>query len=810
MFDRSRLQEAVARYKGDFVSKQWAHEKWKWEAVKWFQDHWDIHAEDFASMLKTSLAKTYSLLASRNHYPDRMITRFAQAAPEEVRTLFLALFDESKDVIERIQEFKLQSDMLLERYGNGEANHFQQENAISVYLWLRYPDRYYIYKYGVVKSVAEALKADCSFTKGAYADNMRSFLRFYDEICAELKNDGELISLVRSQLTDRCYEDPELKTLTTDLGFYISQYSSEEHSEEEQPDTVQEEWFPRDYDPGLSVEDWKELLSDSTIFTSSDQEIMRRFLDYGGTATCKQLSLRYGESPNFYSTNCSLLAQRIADKKGLSMVEVEPGQKRWWPILFTGRQVENEGEGVFAWRLRDELSEALKQKPLSEGNPASAKEVQKQKAQEEQTQPGYWWLNASPSFWASSVGAYGNTLSFPLVNENGHRRGIYQNFLETRAGDPIICCVSYPLHQIVALGRVSKSQDEETFSLEKVETLALPIAYASLKDCPEVKDMEFFRNPQGTLFKLTPDEYDFLLDLIRDQNPLKPDIEWEAYDRESFLSEVYMSGDRYDSLAAVLKNRKNVILQGAPGVGKTFAARRLAWSMMGEKDDSRIAFVQFHQNVSYEDFVMGFRPVGDGYQLKYGVFYRFCQKAANSPDKDFFFLIDEINRGNISRIFGELLMLIEKDYRGTSVTMAYDGQPFSVPENLYLIGMMNTADRSLSLIDYALRRRFSFFEIEPGFDSEGFLSYQKSLHNETFDELLQRIQELNKEIALDKSLGRGFRIGHSYFCGQTVCSEQWLRSVVDFDILPMLAEYWFDDQAKLSKWENILRGVFND
>ena len=265
---------------------------------------------------------------------------------------------------------------------------------------------------------------------------------------------------------------------------------------------------------------------------------------------------------------------------------------------------------------------------------------------------------------------------------------------------------------------------------------------------------------------------------------------------------------KYERLVAVLKKKKNIILQGAPGVGKTFAAKRLAYSIMGEKDDDRIEFVQFHQNYSYEDFMMGYKPVEDGFELKYGIFYRFCQKAANHPDKDYFFIIDEINRGNMSKIFGELLMLIEADYRDTKATLAYNGLSFSVPKRLHIIGMMNTADRSLAMIDYALRRRFSFFDMEPGFDSEGFIKYQEGFANDTFNTLIDRIKELNQEIAKDKSLGKGFCIGHSYFCNTDECTEEWMQDVVDFDVLPMLAEYWFDDTDKLQRWENILHGVF--
>ena len=409
---------------------------------------------------------------------------------------------------------------------------------------------------------------------------------------------------------------------------------------------------------------------------------------------------------------------------------------------------------------------------------------------------GYWWLNANPRIWSFSDIAVGEVQSYTLYNENGNKRRIFQNFLDAKVGDMIIGYESNPVKQIVAIGRISAEQDGEKLFFEKIEGLTSPIDYTTLKECPELERMEYFQNPQGSLFKLTRGEYDFILDMIREENPITAEASIDVYTKSNFLDEVYMSEKRYENLVAVLHNKKNIILQGAPGVGKTFAARRLAWSMMEEKDDSRIEFVQFHQNYSYEDFVMGYKPVEDSFELKYGIFYRFCQKAANQPDKEFFFIIDEINRGNMSKIFGELLMLIERDYRGIKATLAYNGLPFSVPKNLYIIGMMNTADRSLAMIDYALRRRFSFFEIEPGFDSEGFIHYQNGLNNETLNELVSKVKELNREIAADKSLGKGFCIGHSYFCGKDVCTDEWLHSIVDYDILPMLSEYWFDSMTK--------------
>ena len=796
MFDQFRLKNVLAQYKQSFVSTQWGNEKYKWEAVKWFQDNWDVNAPDFAEMLNRSLDKTFNLLASNNNFPKGMIVGFAKSAPEEVRAMFIALFDESKDVFERMDAFKMQSSILLEKYGNGAAQHYQYENAISTYLWLRYPDKYYIYKFGEVKTVASELESDYRFKKGAYADNIRNFLKLYDEISAALKEDTELVNLFQSQLTDTCYPDPELKTLTIDVGFYISRYYSQKDSA---PDTTS--WYGADFDPGLSIEDWSKLLKDETVFTTGALEIMKRMKDYGGMASCTQLAVKYGETKNFYNSGSVALARRVCEATGVNPNTRDDGTTQWWTILYTGRDAGKDEDGSFIWKLRDELSAALDKADLS------GIELYVAAAPGEQDR-GYWWLNANPKIWSFADIAVGEVQSYTLYNENGNKRRIFQNFLDAKAGDIIIGYESNPVKQIVAIGRVSAEQDGEKLFFEKVEGLTSPIDYAILKGCPELERMEYFQNPQGSLFKLTRGEYDFILDMIREENPVATEASIDAYTKSDFLDEVYMTEKRYENLVAVLRNKKNIILQGAPGVGKTFAARRLAWSMMGEKDDSRIEFVQFHQNYSYEDFMMGYKPVEDGFELKYGIFYRFCQKAANQPDKEFFFIIDEINRGNMSKIFGELLMLIEKDYRGTKATLAYNGLSFSVPKNLYIIGMMNTADRSLAMIDYALRRRFSFFEVEPGFDSEGFIHYQNSLNNETLNELVNKVKDLNREISLDKSLGKGFCIGHSYFCGRDVCTEEWLHSIVDYDILPMLSEYWFDDANKLQRWENILQGVF--
>ena len=231
MIDRNRLKEVLIEYKKVFISRQWPNEKYKWEAVKCFQNNWEINAPNFAEMLRNSLSKTENLLTSAKYYPRGMLLDFVKVAPEEVKAMFIELFDESLDVIQRIEDFKLKSTILLEKYGNGAAQHYQYENAITTYLWLRYPDKYYIYKLGEIKAVADVLESDYKFKKGAYAENLRNFLHLYDELSACLKEDTDLVSLLQSQLTDSCYPDPELKTLTIDVGFYISRYYSQNNQE---------------------------------------------------------------------------------------------------------------------------------------------------------------------------------------------------------------------------------------------------------------------------------------------------------------------------------------------------------------------------------------------------------------------------------------------------------------------------------------------------------------------------------------------------------------------------------------------------
>ena len=283
----------------------------------------------------------------------------------------------------------------------------------------------------------------------------------------------------------------------------------------------------------------------------------------------------------------------------------------------------------------------------------------------------------------------------------------------------------------------------------------------------------------------------------------------EEYSKEKFLEEVFMSEKEYNRILNLLEHKKNIILQGSPGVGKTFMAKRLAYSIIGKKSKNQLLSIQFHQSYSYEDFIEGIRPNKNGdFVLTDGVFKEFVNKAKNDRDNKYYCIIDEINRGNLSKILGELMKLIESDKRDVeSVILPYSKQEFIVPDNIYIIGTMNTADRSLSMVDYALRRRFAFYHVNPAFEKKEFKNYlllNNQLYESQVNKICFRFSRLNSAIRED--LGKGFEIGHSYFV-DLFNNEEFddkYESIINYEIYPLLEEYWFDDENKINEYKEML------
>lgn len=427
------------------------------------------------------------------------------------------------------------------------------------------------------------------------------------------------------------------------------------------------------------------------------------------------------------------------------------------------------------------------------------------------TETKYWWINANPSYWNIDNFREGQEQSYTTYNESGNKRRVYEYFKLLKPGDLIIGYQSTPSLKVKALFEVTKGiyQDEdgkESIAFILKEFFTYQATWDELKNNPELKGCEVLINNQGSLFKLAHNEFETIVETCR-KEVLEKLIPYSLVDA---LSEIFISEENLTGTLDLLEYKKNIILQGPPGTGKTFIARRLAYLTMGAKDPSKVEMIQFHQTYSYEDFIQGYRPSDDGtFYLKNGIFFEFCQKAKRDPLHKYFFIIDEINRGNLSKIFGELMMLIEHDKRSKefALKLTYsnkDSEGFYLPDNIYIIGTMNTADRSLAIVDYALRRRFVFLDIKPAFNQHGFDELLKSnkVPVSLISKIKVRMEDLNNVIAEDDNLKKWFSVGHSYFCSPVQNpGEEWYKHIIVNEIGPLLREYWFDDEEKAE--ENI-------
>lgn len=794
------IHRVISQYKESFEA-WFPEEMYKWRAVQCFQEHWNPERSDFAEMLKESLAQAGNLMDTNYAYPCKMIAFFAEKEPDTVRSMFQRLLAPQADVVEQIQNFEKSADGLLAKYPFKESmkQHYQGDRTICTYLFFAQPDRYFLYQYGKLKAfLAETgLHATC---KMGDIQNVLTYQEVANQVLSCVRQDSELLNLFetkRAELGSLYYPDSGYHLLTDDIIYFASRLYKSDY------------WpAPAEYDPEISVEQWLELLADRSVCTAENLEILKTMQALGGEATCKQLSLQSGGSSAHYNGSMIQFARRVQGKTGCPLVQNENEDQKWWPILFVGRTALPRQPGTYSWKLRDELADALELLSQKEGN--------------------------NPMSFAKNTILYGppgtgktyQTVNYAVAIIEG------KSLEEVQTENHEEVLKRY--RQYRQNGRIEFTTFHQSFGYEDFIEGIRPV-FAEDKEeetgdiCYEIADGVFKKfcataqppvvdpnqNPYG--FSASPTIWKVSLGGTG-QHPLRDycmknsciRIGWDDYGPNVTDETDYKIGGK--NVLGAFVNRMQVgdivlscysarsidavgVVTGEPEWHPEFdeykRLRTVKWLIQGENigidefqlEKSLTLSTVYRLNTTVETVI---EVLG-----KHGFSGVAPVKGTKGP---YVFIIDEINRGNISKIFGELITLIEPSKRlGQSeelqAKLPYSHKAFGIPDNVYLLGTMNTADRSIALLDTALRRRFSFVEMMPdsgvldGVEVEG-ISVSGLLTT-----LNRRIEVL---------FDREHTLGHAFFTPlRQSPSMQTLGEIFRDKVIPLLQEYFYDDYEKI-------------
>ena len=817
-----RILFVIDHYKSNFgaVNKD---EHYKWEALGWYKKHWNIDAEDFADMLTNAFSKTANLLSSGMYFPYKMITEYAQADPEEVRRIFKLLHDESIPLAERYHLFrdscKSRIDQIMnEQPGREKAlNHYQDLRAVMVYLTFEYPEKYYLFKSTMYSDFRDRIGfREEKTNQTSVIGKVDNFFRMCDMILEEVKMDHELISMHKSRLDEDCYSDDALHLLTMDIVYYGSNYMSEDDFKKRPITKSETTYWPslEEYNPGITKDMWVSVLNDPAITTPENLDMLKKMLELGGESTCAHLAEVYGNVHSYYNALGSTYGKKVHKKLGcLDCFDSADGVVRYFPIPFQGRYVSEGGSKRYSWKLRDELKEALMSIDIPNPEPE----------EETTTDIGLNTILYGPP---GTGKTYHTVIYAVAIIENKELATVeaedyaevLERYNEYKTQGRIEFTTfhqSYGYEEFIEGIKPVIASDEETGGeAGEIQYSVQPGVFKRFcekADRPAVADTEDFgigENPNiwkvslyGTgdnpirteclknghirigwddYGKDITDETDFtayggkvVLNAFMNRMQIG-DIVLSCYSSTTIDAVGVVTGecewhDEYEDLKRVRKVK--------------WLVKNIRENIMDMTDGTVMMQMSVYRlNVTLADVM---KIVGK---------YKPAHASKPARQGNYVFIVDEINRGNISKIFGELITLIEATKRigqteGMSVRLPYSQKLFGVPKNVYIIGTMNTADRSIATIDTALRRRFLFREMLP---VPKVLS-DISVEDLSISDLLTR---LNKRIAV--LYDREHTIGHAYFmllkASPTIDT---LAEIFANNIIPLLQEYFYEDYEKI-------------
>lgn len=820
-----RILFVIDHYKANFgaVNKD---EHYKWEALGWYKKHWNIDAEDFADMLTNAFSKTANLLSSGMYYPYKMITEYAQADPEEVRRIFKLLHDESIPLAERYHLFrdscKFRIDQIMnEQPGREKAlNHYQDLRAVMVYLTFEYPEKYYLFKSTMYSDFRDRIGfREEKTNQTSVIGKVDNFFRMCDMILEEVKMDQDLISMHKSRLDEDCYSDDALHLLTMDIVYYGSNYMSEDDFKKRPITKTETTYWPslEEYSPGITKDMWISVLSDPAITTPENLDMLKKILELGGESTCAHLAEVYGKTHSYYNKLGSSYGEKV--KKRFNCPDCPDRESdtvernRVYVIPFVGRYVTENGNKRYSWKLRDELKEALMSIDIPNPEPE----------EETTTDIGLNTILYGPP---GTGKTYHTVIYAVAIIENKELATVeaedyaevLERYNEYKTQGRIEFTTfhqSYGYEEFIEGIKPVIASDEETGGeAGEIQYSVQPGVFKRFcekADRPAVADTEDFgigENPNiwkvslyGTgdnpirteclknghirigwddYGKDITDETDFtayggkvVLNAFMNRMQIG-DIVLSCYSSTTIDAVGVVTGecewhDEYEDLKRVRKVK--------------WLVKNIRENIMGITDGTVMMQMSVYRlNVTLADVM---KIVGK---------YKPAHASKPARQGNYVFIVDEINRGNISKIFGELITLIESTKRlgqseGMSVRLPYSQKLFGVPKNVYIIGTMNTADRSIATIDTALRRRFLFREMLP---VPKVLS-DISVEDLSISDLLTR---LNKRIAV--LYDREHTIGHAYFMPLKASPTiDTLAEIFANNIIPLLQEYFYEDYEKI-------------